>query len=151
MTATGLGIPARQRHVEIAQLVDLEALADSFDTAERLEQRLEAVGRKTEHLDVDVAGFIRKAKQPIANPAADDQCAAARGANRFSETHSVFERRHAERLPAKPLHQSIRERRSEGVHPHQCPRRSMRKDLGHRSIDRAGNRIGHAVDMLTRT
>ena len=56
VTAPGLRLAARQRDVDVAELVDLEALADGLDAAERFEQRAEAIGGEAEDLDVDVLG-----------------------------------------------------------------------------------------------
>ena len=75
VAAARLRIAAGQRHVDVADLVDLKALADRFDAAERLEQGAKPIGREAEDLDVDVLRVA--AEQPIAHPAADDQRAAA--------------------------------------------------------------------------
>ena len=76
MAASRLRFAARQRHVDVADLVDLKALADRLDAAERFEQRAQTIAGKAEHLEVDVAR-LGQAQQPIANPAADNQRAAA--------------------------------------------------------------------------
>src|SRR5262249_27724059 len=77
MAAARLRLAARERHVDIARLEHLKALADGLDAAQRLEQRLHAIGRNTEDLDVDV--FDGQAHQSIAHPAADDECATTGG------------------------------------------------------------------------
>ncbi len=46
MAAARLRFAARQRHVDVADLVDLKALADGFDAAERFEQRSQPLGRR---------------------------------------------------------------------------------------------------------
>ena len=76
MAASGLRIAPRQRDVDVADLVDLKALADRFDAAERLEQRAQAIAGEAEDLEVDVAR-LGQAEQPVAHPAADNQRAAA--------------------------------------------------------------------------
>ena len=84
VAAAGLRFAARQRHVDVADLVDLKALADGFDAAEAFEQRAHAVGRQAEHLEVDVRR-ASPAHQPVAHPAADDQRAAAGLADRLGD------------------------------------------------------------------
>src|SRR5262249_49486935 len=79
MAAARLRLAARERHVDIARFEHLAALADGLDAAQRLEQRLHAIGRNTKDLDVDV--FDGPAHQSIAHPAADDECAATGAAN----------------------------------------------------------------------
>ena len=76
VAASRLRIAPRQRHVDVADLVDLKAFADRFDAAERLEQRAQTIAGEAEDLEVDVAR-LGQAEQPIADPAADDQRAAA--------------------------------------------------------------------------
>ena len=78
MAASGLRVAPRQRHVDVADLVDLEALADRFDAAEPFEKRAQSISSQPENLEIDVRllGF-RQAEQPIAHPAADDQRATA--------------------------------------------------------------------------
>ena len=76
MSASGFRFAARQRDVDVAGLVDLKALADGFDAAQPLEQRAHAVGRQAEHLEIDVRRRL-PSHQPIADPAADDERAAA--------------------------------------------------------------------------
>ena len=80
VAAAGLRLAARQRHVDVADLVDLKALADRLDAAERLEQRAQPIAGNAEDLDVDVLRLA--AEQPVADPAADDQRAAAGVARR---------------------------------------------------------------------
>ena len=74
--AIGLGSHQRLRglHVDVAALVDLEALAYRFYAAERFEQRAQIRGIDAEHLDVDVLRLVTE--EMIANPAADNKCAA---------------------------------------------------------------------------
>ena len=55
VAAAGLRLAARQRHVDVADLVDLKALADGLDAAERLEQRAQPIAGQAEDLEVDVA------------------------------------------------------------------------------------------------
>src|SRR5436190_15971395 len=85
MAAAALRLTARQRHVDFSELEHLEALADGFDAAERIEQRSQPVGWNSEHLDVDIFGGRRAAKQTIAHPSTDDQRAAAGGAHRLGD------------------------------------------------------------------
>ena len=82
MTASRFRVAPRQRHVDVAELVDLKARADRLDTAERFEQRAQVIGGDAEHFDVDVRA-TSTSEQPIADPAADNQRASARLANRF--------------------------------------------------------------------
>ena len=78
VAAAGLGIAPRQRDVDVADLVDLKALADGFDAAEGLEQRAQPLAGDAEDLEVDVALLrLRQPEQPVAHPAADNQRAAA--------------------------------------------------------------------------
>ena len=80
VAAAGLRLAARQRDVDVADLVDGEALADGVDAAERLEQRAQPIGRHAEHLEVE--SFDDPAEQRVAHPAADDERAAAGVADR---------------------------------------------------------------------
>ena len=72
-----LRVAPRQRDVEravdarhAAQLEHAEGLADRVDTPVRVEDRLEAIGRQAEHLDVEV---LQRPQQPVADRAADDE------------------------------------------------------------------------------
>ena len=56
MPASRFRVTPRQRDVEVAQFVDLKALSDCFDAAERFEQRAQAVWRDAEDLEIDVLG-----------------------------------------------------------------------------------------------
>ena len=75
VAAADLRLAAGQRDVDVARLVDREALADGLDRAEPLEQGAKRRGRHAEHLEVDVLG--RVAEQAVAHPPADDQRAPA--------------------------------------------------------------------------
>ena len=79
VAASRLRLAPRQRDVDVARLVDLEALADGFHATERLEHRAKALGGEAEDFDVDVLRIA--ADQAVAHPAADDQGAAALGAD----------------------------------------------------------------------
>ena len=75
VAAAVLRFAARQRDVDAGNLVDGEALADGVDRAE-LRQQL-AQCRRGEAVDLEIDVLRRAPDQPIANPAADDQRAAA--------------------------------------------------------------------------
>ena len=47
MAATRFRLAAGQRHIDVARLVDLKALADGFNAAERLEQLAQPVRNRT--------------------------------------------------------------------------------------------------------
>ena len=115
MAAAGLRVAARQRHVDAADLVDREALADRVDRTEPRQQVAQRIGGDAEHLQVDV--LRRPAEQPIADPAADDQGAAAgrgRCAARSSATSGGTGRGHCSRrlpyLRTRPSAEARRER-----------------------------------------
>ncbi len=91
MSASGFRFAARQRNVDVAGFVDLKALADGFDAAQSLEQRAHAVGGQAEHLEIDVSRRL-PTHQPVADPAADDQRAAAALANRLGDGEGTLER-----------------------------------------------------------
>src|SRR5581483_2958120 len=92
VSAPRLRIAPRQRHVERSELVDLEALADGFDLAERVEDLPHAIGGEREDLEIDVGGVA--SHQAIADPAADDERAAACRVDRLRDGGRAFERRH---------------------------------------------------------
>ena len=71
MTSAGLRLAPRQRDVDLAELVHLEALADVLDAAEAFEQLPETRSVEPVHLEVDVLRLAPH--QPIAHPAADNQ------------------------------------------------------------------------------
>ena len=75
VSAPGLRVSPRQRHVDVAELEHLKALADRLDAAERLEHAPQPFARHAEHLDVDVRRLV--SEQAVADPAADDERAAA--------------------------------------------------------------------------
>ena len=75
VAAADLRLAARQRHVDRADLVDGEALADGVDAAEGVEERAQPIGAEAEHLEIEVLG--RATEQLVADPAADDERAAA--------------------------------------------------------------------------
>ena len=54
VSAAGLRFAARQRHVDVAELVDRKRLADRLDAAQRLQQREQRVLRDAEDLDVEI-------------------------------------------------------------------------------------------------
>ena len=54
MPTARLRFAARQRDVDVARLVDLEALADRFDATEFFDNRAHALGGKPEYFDVDI-------------------------------------------------------------------------------------------------
>src|SRR6185503_15390442 len=122
MAATGLRITPRQRDVETADLVDLKAFANRFDAPEPLEHAAQTIGRQAEDLEVDVVRFDScsiaqgngiAAKQPIAHPAADDERAAARVADRAGDRHCLLERAgHVAHLT--------------GLRPKRCTKRSVK-------------------------
>ena len=159
MTAPGLRLAARQRHVDVAALVDLEALADGFDAAERFEQRCAArCGIDAEHLDVDVLRLVPE--QVVAHPAADNECAAAgalHGAgNLYARVHTRVAHRGPHRgrfaqvllrIGSRPhrLRQPVAEPGRDGVEHGEPLRDAMRVDFGHRAPNRrAQSRPQHA-------
>ncbi len=75
VAATDLGLAAGQRHVNRAKFVDGEALADGVHAAEGVEERAQPIGRKPEHLEIEVLGPATK--QLVADPATDDERAPA--------------------------------------------------------------------------
>src|SRR5439155_27305895 len=80
VSAARFRVAARQRHVDLGELVDLKALPDRLDAPERLEQRPQAIAGNAEDLEIDVALlalFRFEPHQPIADPSADDERAAA--------------------------------------------------------------------------
>ena len=88
VAAPGLRVAPRQRHVDVAELVHLEALPDRFDAPERLEQRAQAVAGHPEHLEIDVALLgLGQAHQAVAYPAADNQRAAAGFSGRIGDVN----------------------------------------------------------------
>src|SRR3954469_12388744 len=98
MAASRLRVAARQRHVDVADLVDLEALADRFDAAERLEDLPHALRRDAKDLEVDVLRALavargRSGQDSIAHPAADDESAAARVAEGGRDVAGALQRR----------------------------------------------------------
>ncbi len=89
--AAGLRLAARERDVEIADLVDGEALADRLDVAESLRAAREVDppgGRRPRDRDPWAA-----AEQLVAHPAADDERAAAGGADRARDREREVRRR----------------------------------------------------------
>jgi hypothetical protein len=96
VSAAGFRVATRQRHVEVAELVDLKALADRFDAAEGLQQLAQPVGGEAEHLDVDVRRVDVGTHQAVAHPAAHDQRASPCVAYAARDLCGVFERRHCE-------------------------------------------------------
>ena len=89
--APRLRLASRQRDIDVARLVDLEAFADGLDAAQGLEDAVQAIGRHAEDLDVDV--FAVASHQPIAHPAAHDERAAARLADRLGDLLRAIESR----------------------------------------------------------
>ncbi len=79
VAAAGLRFAARQRHVDVAELVDRKRLAGRHDLAERLQQRQQRILRDAEDLDVEI--LRRPVQQAIADESADAQRAAARVAH----------------------------------------------------------------------
>ena len=85
MAAAGLRFAARQRHVDGAELVDRERLANRLDAAEGLQQRQQLVCRNAKDLHVEVlrptslagASFVEAGSQSVTYEAADAQRAAA--------------------------------------------------------------------------
>ncbi len=75
MAAADLRFPPRQRHVDVEDLVDGEALADGVDGGEGGEQRLQA--RCGEPVDLEIDILPRPAEQPVAHPAPDHERPAA--------------------------------------------------------------------------
>ena len=75
VSAPGLRVSPRQRHVDVAELEHLKALADRLDAAKCLEHAPKPFARHAEHLDVDVRRLV--SEQAVADPAADDKRAAA--------------------------------------------------------------------------
>ena len=75
VAAAGLRFAARQRHVDGAELVDRERLANRLDAAEGLQQRQQRILRDAEDLHVEV--FRWSLQEPIPGEAADAQRAAA--------------------------------------------------------------------------
>ena len=105
--------------------------------------------------------FEGVAEQPIADPAADDERAAAGVADGARDLASLIERRggsigHArqdcgcQRLAAPSLDEPIAEPRRDRVEDGRAARDSVRKHLGHRPIDRAGDRVGDRPRVLPR-
>ena len=76
VAAARLRFAAGQRHVDVADLVDLKALADRLDAAERFEQR-RAADRRGGRTPRGRCPSTSRPQQPIAHPAADDERAAA--------------------------------------------------------------------------
>ena len=77
MAAADFRLAARQRDVDLFDLVDSEALADGVDRPDRREQLPQPLRFDAVDLDVDV--LARPRQQAITHPAADDQRAAAFG------------------------------------------------------------------------
>ena len=91
--ATGFRFASRQRDVDIARLVDLEAFADGLDAAERLEQVPQSIGRHAEDFEVDIFGGIAsRIHEAIAHPAAHDERATAGVAYAFGDVLCTVER-----------------------------------------------------------
>src|SRR5262249_38216257 len=80
MTSARLGVASREGHVDVGDLVDLEALAYRLQTPECPEHDREPIGRKTEDLDIDVLRLA--SEQAVSDRAADDQGTAAGGVDR---------------------------------------------------------------------
>jgi hypothetical protein len=75
MPARRLRFPSWQRNIEIGDLVDLKTLPNGVHAAEWREQFTQGSSIDAIHFEVDV---LRVAiHEPVAHPAADDQCASA--------------------------------------------------------------------------
>ena len=79
VTGRHLGLAPGQRHVDVADLVDGEALADGLDRTHAGEQRAERGGRQAVDLEIDVLRL--PPEQAIADPATDDKRPAALAAH----------------------------------------------------------------------
>jgi hypothetical protein len=75
MATPALRFTAGERHVDVAALEDLEALADRLDATEPLEEHAQIVGCDAEDLDVDILRVA--AEESIAHPSAHHQRAPA--------------------------------------------------------------------------
>ena len=89
MAASDLRFAPRHRHVEVRDLVDGEAFADGVDRAERGEHVLEPIRGEAVDLEIDILRVA--SEQPVADPAADDQGAAACVADAARDCHCCFE------------------------------------------------------------
>ena len=88
VAAADLRLAPRQRHVDAADLVDGEALADGVDAAEALEQAAQR-RRPRGRTPRGRCPSSREPEQPVAHPAADDERAAARLADRPRDRSSA--------------------------------------------------------------
>ena len=108
VSAAGLRVAARQRDVDVADLVDLEAFADRFDASEGFEHRAQAIAGDAEDFEVHVrrarpAEQQRSRTQPPttrARPPASRTARRSRSpvpgrAHRSAETHVLPRERRA--------------------------------------------------------
>ena len=154
VTATGLRFAAGKRHVDIAALVDLKALAHRFDATERLEQVPEAGRVEAVDLEIDVLGVAPH--QAVADPAADDQRASTRVAHRGGNRACALERvpgvdaghscqrsiggAAVTRSRPNLVTNAIAEAWSDRIQQGQATRGAVGVDLGRGMRDRAGDR-----------
>src|SRR5262245_50250693 len=87
MASAGLRLTARQRHVEIAELVNLKAFADRLYPAKCFEDLAQARGVNSVDLQVDILGVA--AEEAIADPASNNQRPSAGVANGDSNRLSI--------------------------------------------------------------
>src|SRR5262249_52896677 len=80
MAAAGFRFASRQRDVDVADLVNLEAFADRFDAAEPFKELSQPVCRQAEDFEVDVFRLLA-AHQSIADPTAHDERPSSCGTN----------------------------------------------------------------------
>jgi hypothetical protein len=109
MTAPGLGLAPRQRHVETADLVHGEALADDVDAPEAVEQWPERRALESEHLHVEI--LRRAAEDLVAHTTADQKGASS------ALAHSRGDGRGQARLQRQRVRlvRSVRRHRRENV------------------------------------
>ena len=99
VAAAGLRLAARQRHVEAADLVDREALADRVDAAERSSSAAQ-IDRAATPKTSRSRSFGLAAEQLVAHAAADEQRAAAGARTARGDRHA---RGQAEQSPSAGL------------------------------------------------
>ena len=158
MPAADLRFPARQRHVDVENLVDGEALAHGVDGRDGLEQGLQS--RRGEAIDLDVDVLASAAEQPIAHPSAHQQRASAVLAHEVCDRRRRLDAHRARvrvgsdvagattrRLPYLRI-EPVGECRRDGVEDGQPARGAMGIHLGRGPLDALHDRAGDVVDRL---
>src|SRR5262245_20301839 len=71
MSAARFRLAPWERHVDVAELVDLEALSHCFHATNRLEESAQTIRGYAEDFEVEI--LIVAAEQAVANPPSNDQ------------------------------------------------------------------------------